>query len=311
MSNCTYKVKIKDIQNNYKVIMEDIQNKYKFKIFCSGGGASTKDVEYLQSIVNQLPKVSDEGTDVSLTPTIEAKISSELKGNTSQSGGPTPDTPIPVNVVSGDNTIIVSNSDNTQSQSYSISLGSIELCKIDTYEDKIYSSNGRFYLYKKIGKTILNGSESAWSYNSSPSTPTPRTVAKIPRSNYDYSKKYYSNRLIYGDTSTSNRLVLESNAWYLSLDNALTGITSSDTNAQKMEKIKTYLSNNNIEVYYVLETPTTTEITDSTLISQLNALQNAMSYKDTTNITSTYEEGNAQVIINASTLYDLNALISG
>lgn len=40
MSNFTYKVKIKDIQNNYKVIMEDIQNKYKFKIFCSGGGGN-------------------------------------------------------------------------------------------------------------------------------------------------------------------------------------------------------------------------------------------------------------------------------
>lgn len=60
-------------------------------------------------------------------------------GNTSQettsiSGGdeydsPSPDHPQPINVVSGNNTIIVSNSDNTQSQSYPISLDYTNLFK--------------------------------------------------------------------------------------------------------------------------------------------------------------------------------------
>ena len=43
----------------------------------------------------------------SLTPTIKGKMKVDLKGNTQQNGTPTLDTPIPVQVVSGDNTIKV------------------------------------------------------------------------------------------------------------------------------------------------------------------------------------------------------------
>ena len=55
---------------------------------------------------------------------------------------PNPDYPQDIHVVSGDNTIIVSNGDNTQSQSYPISLGDIELCKIGNYQDYIAKSTG-------------------------------------------------------------------------------------------------------------------------------------------------------------------------
>lgn len=50
------------------------------------------------------------------------------------------------------------------------------------------------------------------------------------------------------------------------------------------------------KVYYVV-TPTDTEITDTTLISQLNALYNAYTYNDTTNISQT--NANLPFIINA------------
>ena len=51
--------------------------------------------------------VEAEGTSITLTPTAEAPISIDLKGNTSQASVPTPDSPVDVNVVSGDNTIVV------------------------------------------------------------------------------------------------------------------------------------------------------------------------------------------------------------
>jgi hypothetical protein len=60
-------------------------------------------------------------------------------------------------------------------------------------------------------------------------------------------------------------------------------------NTYTLETFKTWLQsqyNNEIpvKVYYILEIPTDTEITDTTLISQLEAINNALSYEEQTNI---------------------------
>ena len=59
----------------------------------------------LDDIYDSMPQVSGEGTSLTLDDTRVGKIKSTLKGNTSQDGTPTPSSPIPVNVVSGDNEI--------------------------------------------------------------------------------------------------------------------------------------------------------------------------------------------------------------
>ena len=160
-----------------------------------------------------------------------------------------------------------------------IPLGNIKLNGIDTYKDKLYLSNNKFYIEKKIGVHILNGSEN-WIFNATYSTPTSRSVVSTTTySDFDYSQKYYSNRFVYNDTSTSNRLVFNGYPRiYVSLDDTLTGISTSDTNAQKITKMKTYMSNNNIEVYYVLKTPTTTEITSSNYPELYSALKEIQDY---------------------------------
>ena len=61
----------------------------------------------LDDIYDSMPQVSGEGTSLTLDDTRVGKIKSTLKGNTSQTGTPTPSSPIPVNVVSGDNEISV------------------------------------------------------------------------------------------------------------------------------------------------------------------------------------------------------------
>ena len=61
----------------------------------------------IDGIYDTLPKVTDEGESITLDGTIKGRLKTTLKGNTSQNGTPTPDTPIPVNVVSGDNTISI------------------------------------------------------------------------------------------------------------------------------------------------------------------------------------------------------------
>ena len=52
-------------------------------------------------------KVLGEGTSLTLSNTVEAPMKIEYVGNTSQEGTPTPDSPQPIHVVSGDNTVEV------------------------------------------------------------------------------------------------------------------------------------------------------------------------------------------------------------
>lgn len=66
----------------------------------------------LDNIYDNMPQVSGEGTSLTLDDTKIGKIKSTLKGNTSQSDTPTPASPIPVNVVSGDNEIIICGKNN-------------------------------------------------------------------------------------------------------------------------------------------------------------------------------------------------------
>ena len=53
--------------------------------------------------------VEQEGTNLTFSNTLEAPMNIDLKGNTLQNGTPTPSSPIPINNVSGDNNIVVSN----------------------------------------------------------------------------------------------------------------------------------------------------------------------------------------------------------
>lgn len=66
------------------------------------------EVDSLSTIFNAFPTESGEGESLTLDDTAEVKFKKfDLKGNTSQDGTPTPTSPIPVNVVSGDNEINV------------------------------------------------------------------------------------------------------------------------------------------------------------------------------------------------------------
>ena len=66
------------------------------------------------------------------------------------------------------------------------------------------------------------------------------------------------------------------------------------------QEFKTWLSNNNIILYYILETPIITEITDITLINQLETIQNVNSYDNQTYLLQT--NNNLPFIISASAL---------
>ena len=64
-------------------------------------------------------------------------IQTEIKGSTTQSGTPTPSSPVPI--VNKTGTI----QETIDGKQYTFNLGSIELCKIGNYEDRIFKSSGK------------------------------------------------------------------------------------------------------------------------------------------------------------------------
>lgn len=234
--------------------------------------------------------VSDEGETISLNTALgEMKVN--LLGNTSQTGTPTPDNPEQVHTCSGDNTITISNSDNTQSTSYPIHLGTYELCKIGTYQDKFfknipntpdYKSNlddNEWYLEKHIGKVVLDGSETGWRLffetsgifiNSSILTSIDSASTTNCKSNY-YTGT--DRTYIRGNLGTTNNVCATNNTELIFANKSLS--TASD--------FTTWLNNNNTIVYYVLSTPTYTKI-EGTLKDELDEVYRASSFEGTTNI---------------------------
>lgn len=203
---------------------------------------------------------------------------------------PNPDYPQDVNVVEGNNTITISD-DNEHSTSYNINLGSIKLCKIGTYQDYFYKDSGKWYLHKEVGKVVLDGSETYEMLNSS--------YANTHRFLYNFNDVYNSgNREDTYVYVISNKLVATD---FMTIYQGRGGTPNMISNynetgysrfvmripndyATSVADFKTWLSTNNIEVRYVLATPTNTEITDTTLIEQLEAIANATSYEGETNI---------------------------
>lgn len=64
--------------------------------------------EAIRSVYDNLPKVSDTGTNVSLSPTLKGRLGIVPKGNTLQDGEPTPDTPVEIQSATGTQKVVVS-----------------------------------------------------------------------------------------------------------------------------------------------------------------------------------------------------------
>lgn len=342
----------------------------------------------MQNVIKQaFTETPASGTELTIDNTIEARMEMKLNGNTKQEGTPTPDTPIPVNVVTGDNTIYINNKNlfdgvvaqggfdssgginsgnqdrkysvnyikvlpNTsyvanlqfnrvvfydinknfisrstsynfysfttlsnayyirfdmrsasdtrtlqlekgttatsyvphQEQTYPINLGSMELCKIGDYQDYLYKENGKWYKYGAIGKVVLNGSES-WQ-QSGFTNDTIYSVYSGAIKNYSYGQAI--SDLFIWNYNVSSTTITE----YISTGGATfrIGVLKSRLSAYTINEFKTWLSNNNVTTYYVLVTPTTTEITDTTLINQLDEISQALSQKGTTIISQNNDD---------------------
>lgn len=178
----------------------------------------------------------------------------------------------------------------------------IELAKIPNtdYRDKILydKDDGKWYIEKQVEKVVFDGSENITLHGTVDSIvgvrlPVPNnalhnTVVLCDYFHYVPFGVYYGadgNRT-YGTITTHN--TTDINTLYASSPNsAITDVAG----------FKTWLGTHNITVYYALATPTTTEITDQTLLYQLNFL--ASLYKGANNIslTGTGAQGEMEVFI--------------
>ena len=191
---------------------------------------------------------------------------------------PNPEYPQQVKIVTGNNTITISNSNNTESQILPVNLGSLELCKIGDYQDYIYKdlTTNKWYKHKAIEKMVLNGTETniaisgTTRYNITLTDTAKAGSVSTPNAISSHYKSQYAN--------TNNVVYATSNGQLISImDNRFTSVAA----------YKTWLTTNNVIIYYVLNTATDIEITNSTLKEQLDAIYNAQSYDYQTNITQT------------------------
>ena len=188
-----------------------------------------------------------------------------------------------------------------QSQSYTVSLGSVELCKIGDYQDYIYKSVDDWYVHKEIGKCTFTGSE-GWG----------------EQSNYNTDNRmlfgFNATNLISGD-NIANRTGINNNFIFTPVQGSNIDVTGfyfhQSENYSKWIYVKiqrsllptedstgfkTWLSNNNMTVYYQMSPAIDTKITDSTLIGQLNAIHDWLRRYDYYGVVS----GNLPIIINRS-----------
>lgn len=147
-----------------------------------------------------------------------------------------------------------------------------------------------WYVKKEIGKkTYVGDSGEGWVYQNT----YPRFFIEENTANSQTTRTpIVSNYFIYLSSGEADYGVFCYQSKFFLYEKDITSVND----------LKTWLSTHNTTVYYVLATPTYTEITDSTLISQLNAL--AKSYASQTNISQ--ENNDLASILNATALEEMS-----
>lgn len=157
----------------------------------------------------------------------------------------------------------------------------IELCKIGNYQDRIYKSGSDWYLHKATGKAVLDGSGTWYRQTTSGGV------------NYRFSVRVSDiEQAVTGVVGYSDKLIPVTTDTYS--QDGISGTSSAQRISIRYDSIfgqmtldeaKDWLAANPITAYYRLSTPTDTQITNTALIEQLNALAAATTYNGSTTFT--------------------------
>ena len=182
-----------------------------------------------------------------------------------------------------------------QGQSYTIDLDTLELAKIGTYQDRIYKEDGKWYIEKQVGKHLLKRTDS-WTPGSS------NTYYCVAITDYATSGNIPLYAGLTGRTNVAGIIAAQNMP-----DNSCAFISQSgettprfyvkSTSWSAYSDLATWLDNNPNYVYYALATPTTTEITDETLLSQLNFIASLYEGVNNISIVGTGAQGEMEVLI--------------
>lgn len=210
---------------------------------------------------------------------------------------PNPDYPQTVNVVTGLQSIRISDLNGLNSNTFQLDLGTTELCKIDTYQDYIYKSGDDWYVHKEINKLVFDGSvDEEWSVQGSGTNEwfyrTPDyTIDGSILNNSQYLKSNYGSG---ANVTISNT---EQGIFVTGGRSLRVRYGTEDT----ISNWKNKLSTTNMIFYYAFAStyiPTDTQITDATLVDQLEAINEwctRYGYSFTV-------EGSVHILINQTTI---------
>jgi len=190
------------------------------------------------------------------------------------------------------------------SQTFTIDLGSIELTKIGTYQDYIYKSGDDWYVHKEIGKGILTGTTPGMTV--AQQTGDGRFNIVLPTTWEGYKKSdndilsFCNSYQQVGQTAYNTSFdPLVANMSYALNFNSGGGnaLRVKNIDASTVQEMKDSMDATNLILYYQLATATDTQITDSTLIAQLNALAGADTYNEKTFIKVTANDPNLPALL--------------
>lgn len=180
-----------------------------------------------------------------------------------------------------------------QGQSYAIDLGSIELAKLGDYQDYIWKDNDTWKLHKATAVAVLNGTEN-WAESGSTherfvigSAQTTFSLLAIGTPSYKSKCDYFTFQESGTAWTGIGKCGFDSLGTFWCM---ISGMSS-------LADFKTWLGTNNVRVYYPLATPTTTEITDETLIAQLNFLASLYEGVNNISLVGTGAQGEMEVFI--------------
>ena len=189
---------------------------------------------------------------------------------------PNPDYPQDVQTVTGTQTVTISDGNN-QSEDFTVRLGSLELCKIGTYQDYIYKSGDDWYVHKETGKVTYNGSENWTNINANNTTTMlfqgdaiAGALSIVATSNSYYLCNSFKTYNCFNATNT------DEGSCYHNDRKPMFRIKRSRLNTEDTTGWQSWLSTHNATVYYVLATATDTKITNADLISDLEAVHEWM-----------------------------------
>jgi hypothetical protein len=197
-----------------------------------------------------------------------------LYGKSTQSGTPTPTSPVTITSLTGDLTVNLPNS-----ETITISIDTAEICNIQDYKDEIYVNclNGEVVKFGYINKFTL---DNTWEITTASGT-VRRFNIKLTNctlgdsSHPNAMSTHYQSR--YGPATNGNVSVSS----YGSADNATMSMT--DNRFSSVADFKTWLSTNPVTMYNVNDKPVKTVI-GSISVADINKLK-ALTISDMSNVT--------------------------